>query len=367
MHPVLNLSDYKATATIDWLDIAVTLSRSTQFQYVQAELRELLGLDALGTAIHVKARDVERRTDAATAFIFRLQEQHHDNNAAKITHVLHGLAAKFGFTAPAKITGIEVAFDLRPKQDPLAVYEASRALQHGLAAYGEHARQYAPSAKGKGRTTPLTLDPLYERSGSLYVGHQDAQHGYAPTSISQRVYPKITDGIDDNDRPLALPPDQHRARAEVTLQGEALTEYGITDPLALASYDFTRLAELLHFRTLKPIGAIQARHRAMLAQELRKAINTSKATHIPTPQRALEKLRWRVRFSPAKAPALASIHRNTDRVIDWHSGWDGSEGRARQHSKDTVPDAELNRKVKVALTALSKRLAKGTYAQPSSR
>lgn len=353
MHPEINLSDFKATATIDWLDIAVTLGRTTQFQYVQAELHGLLGLSPSDAVIHVTPQNVDKRTDAATGFVLRLQEHHHGNNAAKIAHVVLGLAARFEFAAPARIAAIEVAFDLKPRHDPQAVYDAYALLQGGIAAYGEHARQYAPSVRHGGQVVPLTLDPLLAPSGTLYVGHHDAKHGHQPTPKAYRVYAKVTD---NNAAPL--PPEQHRARAEVTLRRDALEEYGLTDPLALASYDFTRLAGLLHFQQLKPVEAIVQASRNKLATDLREAISAIGTTGRPTSPEKLAQFRWRVKFSPVKAAALASLHRGTDRVMEWQGGWLGSEGRALQHSKDTTPDAKLNRKVKSALQALSRDMAR---------
>lgn len=361
MHPEINLSDYKATAVIDWLDIVVTLEHTTQFRYVQAELHRLLRLGALNKPVHVTAQGVPNPNSSATGFVFRLQEHHHDNNAAKIAHVVRGLAAYFGFAAPARIVGIEVSFDLRPKNDPKAIYAANAALQYGIAAYGEHVRQFAPSVLHKGRTVSLAEDPVFDPQGTLYEGHQDDKHGSAITAVARRGYPKKTDGQDKNKKPIPLPPSQHRARMEVTLQLEALEEYGLTDPLALASYDFTKLADLLHFRRLKPVESIMQASRNKLATDLREAISAIATTGRPTSPEKLSQLRWRVKFNPVRAAALASLARNTDRVMEWQGGWCGSEGRALQHSKDTTPDAKLNRKVKAALEALSKTLDKGIY------
>ncbi|MDE1555896.1 MULTISPECIES: hypothetical protein [Comamonas] len=351
MHPEINLSDFKATATIDWLDIAVTLGRTTQFQYVQAELHGLLGLSPSDAVIHVTPQNVDKRTDAATGFVLRLQEHHHGNNAAKIAHVVLGLAARFEFAAPARIAAIEVAFDLKPRHDPQAVYDAYALLQGGIAAYGEHARQYAPSVRHGGQVVPLTLDPLLAPSGTLYVGHHDAKHGHQPTPKAYRVYAKVTD---NNAAPLS--PEQHRARAEVTLQLDALEEYGLTDPLALASYDFTRLAGLLHFQPLKSPADIYENYIAQVESDLRAAVMKRRKTGKRPPEEFLRRMRSRLTYRKAIARGLASIARNTDRVIDWHSGWEGSEGRPLQHSKDTAPDAKLNRKVKAALAALTKSM-----------
>lgn len=365
MHPEINLSDYKATAVIDWLDIAVTLGRSTEFQYVQPELHSLLGLSALDKPIHVTAQNVAKATDAATGFVFRLQEHHHENNAAKIAYIVRGLEAFFGFTAPARIAGIEVAFDLKPKPEPKsnskAIYVANAAMQYGIAAYGEHARQFTPRGHKKGRTVPLTLDPTFHYGGTFYEGHQTDEHGYAITASAHRGYPKKTDGLDEDNKPIPLPPSQHRARMEATLQLDRPELYGLTDPLALASYDFTKLADELHFRKLRPIQAIIDREAEELKDSMRAASHAMKATGKPTPAKELEKLRRRVNSFPIRAAAIASIYRNTDRISEWSRGWKGSEGRPLQHSKDTVPDAKLNRKVRDALQTLSEKMAEGVY------
>lgn len=356
MHPEINLSEFKATATIDWLDIAVTLGRTTLFRYVQSELHSLLGLSALDKPIHVTAQEVANKNDAATSFVFRLQEHHHNNNAAKIKHAVLGLAAHFEFSAPARITGIEVAFDLKPRHDPKAVYDANVVLQGTIAAYyGGHARQYAPSVRQKGQLVPLTLDPLPDPQGTLYVGHQDAKHGHQPTPKAYRVYAKVTD---NNAAPL--PPEQHRARAEVTLQLDALEEYGLTDPQALASYDFTRLAALLHFQPLKSPADIYANYIAQVESDLRAAVMKRRKTGKRPPEEFLRRMRSRLTYRKVIANGLASLARNTDRAIEWQRGWEGSEGRPLQHSKDTTPHAKLNRKVKAALAALTKSMSKAT-------
>lgn len=366
MHPEINLSDYKATAVIDWLDIAVTLGRATQFQYVQAELHSLLGLSPSEALIHVTAQNVAKATDAATGFVFRLQEHHHENNAAKIAHVVHGLAAHFGFTAPARITGIEVAFDLKPrpepKSNPNAIYPANAALQYGIAAYGVHARQYIwIERRKKGGVELLVEDPTFHYGGTFYEGHQTDEHGYAITASAHRGYPKKTDGLDKDNKPIPLPPKEHRARMEATLQLDRPELYGLTDPLALASYDFTKLADELHFRKLRPIQAIINREAEELKDSIRAASHAMKATGKPTPAKELKQLRWRVNSFPVRAAAIASIYRNTDRISEWSRGWEGSEGRPLQHSKDTVPDEKLNRKARNALQALSKKMAEGMY------
>lgn len=366
MLPEIDFSNYKATSGMDWLDIGVSLERHTQFQYVQGALHELLNLNETNRPIHVEAQNVVKKTDSANVFVFRLQENHHENNAAKIAYIVRGLADKFGFIAPARIAGVEIACDLRPKKSPEDIYPANAVLQGCIAAYGERARQYTPSARSKkGRAESLEEDPKFSPQGSLYVGHQDDQHGYQPTPKSHRAYPKITDGLDKAHRATPLPPNQHRARVEVTLQLEALEEYGLTDPLTLNSYDFSRLAGLLHFRCLKPIEVIIQAHRDKLSKDLRGAIERIKVTGKPISAEEHEQLRWRVKFSPVKAAALTSLYRNTHRVIEWQGGWKGSEGRPLQHSKDTEPMAELNRKVKAALCKLSKSMRKGASSPKS--
>lgn len=351
MYPEINLSDFKATATIDWLDIAVTLGRITQFQYVQAELHSLLGLDPSHAVIHVIPQNVARATDATTGFVLRLQEHHHGNSAAKIAQIVRGLAARFGFAAPAQITAIEVAFDLKPRHDPKAVYDAYAVLQGCIAAYGEHARQYAPSVLQGGQVVPLTLDPLLDLQGTLYVGHHDAKHGHQPTPKAYRIYAKVTD---NNGTPL--PPEHHRARAEVTLQLDALEEHGLTDPLALAAYDFTRLAALLHFQALKSPEDISANYIAQVESDLRAAVMKRRKTGKRPSEGFLCRMRSRLTYRKSIARGLASLAKNTERVIDWHRGWEGSEGRPLQHSKDSAPNVKLNRRVKAALRALSKSM-----------
>lgn len=371
MHFDSNFPGFRAKAVIDWIRIEVTFVHATRFPQIQAELHKALGLTSAERPISVKAQNVAMSGDMGTVFVLRLQEQQHENNAAKIAFILHSLEACYGFAAPAKTVGIEVAFDLWPQNGPHTIFEAAEAMKSHHAAYGLDPRQVL-SDRSK---IPLSVLSEIALKSSLYTGHRTNKYGHAVTAISTQVYPKITDGLDENRKPIPLPPELYRARAEVTLQLDAVEKYGLTDPLALASYDFTRIAGLLHFQMFKDSAAIKERflekyrndydqiavaldkHKVKFA---RKSMDEEDHADRVALEAVLTKNTFMVQYGECIASGRASISRNTDMVIDWQEGWEGTKDKL-QHSKDTTPDKKLNRKVKNALEALSKSMGKSTY------
>lgn len=367
MHFDSNFPDFKTRAVIDQISIEVHLQRGTQFRYVQGVLHKLLGLTQLESPIHVEAQGVSMPGDTAMSFVLTLQEQHHENNAAKIAFILDGVMGVYGFTAPPRTVLIEVAFDLWPKHDPKTIYPAVTALKSRWALYGEDPRQVMPD-RSAGYLYALT--DIFPES-TLYIGWHTDKYGRSITPVSGKAYPKITDGLDEGNEPIPLPPDQHRARVEVTLQGIALEKFGLTDPLTLGSYDFTRFAELLHFQMFKSMEEIRQdrldkyradweqavaelqEHEAKIAgkRQTKKRCDRQQKLQALVKQKA-----WLVEWQEGLLAALASVYRNTHMVIDWTAARYGSKG-VLQHSKDTTPDRRLNRKVKVALRNLSKKMS----------
>lgn len=371
MHFDSTFPGFRAKAVIDWIKIEVTFVRATRFPLVQGELHKALGLTDVERRISVKAQNVAMSGDPATVFVLRLQEQLHENNAAKIAYILHSLEACYGFAAPARTVGIEMSFDLWPRNGPHTIYEAAAAMKSRHAAYGSDPRQVL-SDRSK---IPLSVWSEIALKSSLYSGHRTTKYGQAITAISTQVYPKTTDGQDANGKPIPLPPELYRARAEVTLQLGAIEEYGLTDPLALASYDFTRIAGLLHFQMFKDSAAIKERflekyrtdheqaaaalkkHKGKFARKPMDEKDIAARTALEV---LLTKKAFMQRYGECIASGRASISRNTDMVIDWQHGWEGTKNKL-QHSKDTIPDAKLNRKVKNALQALTTSMSKATY------
>ena len=371
MHFDSTFPGFRAKAVIDWIKIEVTLACAMRFPQIQGELRTALGHTDAERAISVSAQKVDMPNDPANVFVLRLQEHQHENNAAKIAYILRSLEACFGFAAPARTVGIEVAFDLKPMSRPHTVYDAAAAMKSRHAAYGVDPRQVLSEGS---KFLLSELADIDDRS-SLYTGWQTAKYGHAITPVSTRVYPKVTDGQDANRKPIPLPPELYRARAEVTLQLGAIEEYGLTDPLALASYDFTRIAGLLHFQMFKDSAAIKERFLGKYRTDYEQAAaalkkHKGKFARKPMDEKALSerteleaqltKKTFLMDWREGLAAGRASLSRNTDMVIDWQHGWEGTKNRL-QHSKDTTPDKILNRKVKNALQVLSKKVAEGVY------
>ena len=377
-HYDTNFPGFKAKAVIDWISIQVTLARTTHFWNIQDQLRQMLGQAAGEKSIGVVAQDASMPNDPSTVFDITLQERQHENNAAKIVYMLNKLEAIYGFAAPAKTIGIEVSFDLKPiataneREAAFAVYEAASALKYCCGVYGEDMRQVLLD----GSVHFFDVRPEVDFNSTLYIGRQKYLFGKKRTSISWRIYPKVTD---DNGKLISH--EEYRARAEVTLQDEALSVHGLISPLALASYDFSSLADLLHFQVFKSEDAIRKERLKRYEEDMRSAVAklcsfearitgrvmTKKAKkELSELEAAAKQKTWLVNFGDGLLAGRASLMRNTEVVAEWQFGWDGTKKRL-QHSRDTTPDKQLNRKVKAALVGLSTCMAEGVYPSISKK
>lgn len=361
MYPFVNLANFKPEATLDRVKIVVTLSRASQHRHIQAKLHKLLDIEMVkGHCIRVEPMDKTEKGNNATKFWFELHDHQHGNSAAKVRHAVLGLQAEYGFAAPAHTILAEPALDFWPEQENAApLVELTKLLQMTIAAYGDNPRQYDP---GTGETPGLLEHP--EPMGTTYyVNHQKARKGRAASDIAWRVYHKTTDRKDESGEAIPLPPDQHRVRAEVTLQGVALKKYGLADPLALERCDFEGVAGLLHFRRLLP--ASERLHKTSLRRETKKAIQaalaTLRTTGRPTPPEVLERLRLQTRLVGVLQGQLGKEEQC--HISSWSRGRAASDPNAkggsklRKHSIHTVPYVELNAMAQKALKVLSKSLS----------
>lgn len=371
MYPFVNLASFKPEATLDRVKILVTLSRASQHRHIQAKLHGLLDIEMVkGHCIRVEPMNKAEKGNNATQFWFELHDHQHGNNAAKIRHAVLGLQSEYGFAAPACTILAEPALDFWPEQENAApLVELTKLLQMTIAAYGDNPRQYDP---GTGETPGLLEHP--EPMGTTYyVNHQKARKGRAASDIAWRVYHKTTDRKDESGEAIPLPPDQHRVRAEVTLQGAALKKYGLADPLALERCDFEGVAGLLHFRRLLP--ASERLNKTSLRRDTKKAIQaalaTLRTTGRPTPPEVLGRLRFQTRLVGVIQEQLSQevqCH-----VTSWPHGLASFDPRAkggrkpRQHSIHTVPHEALNKMAGKALSGLAKSIASVHPSSPKKR
>lgn len=326
--PVSVRAAFRTQAVIDWIELAVTLQSGTQFRYVQAALRSILGLV---TPPYVKPVNAGAG-GVATCFILRL----HDARAAslrEVERITGALALVRPFVKPPEVTGIELALDFYSRSTPNAVPAIVHRLQSSIAAYGDNPRQFdpdkAPQPKHGNRflnrdrpepVTGLALDPRL----NLRIGN-------AGDAVQWQVYDKRTD---NNRQPID--PSLRRARAEFTLSGKELAKRVIGPNVGsrlatlddLRTFRFETLADLLHFRQFKPIEAV---------------------TDDPVAARELAKLREHgiVNYSPGSV----AFYRDGRRPNE------NGRRATRKHSKHTVADAELNDIARRTLKALTARFA----------
>lgn len=116
--PVLDLKQYRSRAVIDWLEIGVSLSRPTQFQYVQDAI---VGIGLRRP--HILPRNPDEALSTAQ-FKIKIQD-------ASPEHVLACLAAlreAFGLITEPTVEAIEISVDFVPKMPS----DTSRALMTGV-------------------------------------------------------------------------------------------------------------------------------------------------------------------------------------------------------------------------------------------
>ncbi|WP_314973122.1 hypothetical protein [Comamonas testosteroni] len=365
----VNLKHFKPVAVIDWLEIEVTLGRPTRFTSIQAKLHELLGIPMVkGHCIRVVAQNVPMSNDPARAFRFTLHDHQHDNSAAKIAHALLGLKTIYDFTQPASTVAIEIALDLWPTDlNAAQLPELTKEVATSLEFRGDNPGQYDPIA-----ATRVGLLACPEPLGTTYYTNHHKPHWHdgkmvLASDIAGRVYHKTTDRKGEDGKAIPLQPDQHRVRAEFTLRGDALKQYGFADPLALGRFDTKPFLELFHFqKLLSPNQRLLKTGLGKGVKELALAIRAKRqATGLPPSQEELHHLRLLGRLAEARRR-----HLRTERqchVSSWPHGWAALDSKAkggrepRKHSIHSIPYVKLNEMAQKAFKALSKKMAEGMY------
>jgi hypothetical protein len=309
-------SAYRTKAVVDWLALEIETGRPTQFQWVQRTLAAHFG-DGKRTYIDAVDSDASGTT---TKFVIRLNDAH-CRSFGTIHAALAALNHQFGLVGRATVKLLEVSLDFYPNDDQARaeLLTLVARLQSSLAAYGRHHRLVGCRRPGAGAHADIldsTRTPDPQRTFCVN-DHED-------DPLAWRVYHKITD------RDQALPNDQHRARAEFTLQGAGLHEYGINTLDDLAALDFGDFGHLLHFRRFKPMSEIIAMKPAM-AQLV---------------QHATRRDRNMIALYPFGLHAYRRDSRNG-------KPRNGGLPEVRKHSTHTTADAELNHLVRDRLRELT--------------
>lgn len=305
---------FKTRACIDWLRVRIVTKEPTQFRWIQDVLTRILNQKE-DVLTHVKTIN-PGAGNSSCEFEFSLHDEH-ANSHNEIERVLAALAKFFPFAAPVTISAIEIALDFRPRvQDARAVTEMVHRLQSQIAVRG-NARQYDP------------VTDTYTRIDEFRANHPDPDKtlriGNEGENLGWRVYFKRT----NNKQPLD--PSQHRARAEFTLSGDALSQYGLNELADLQHFRFESTAGLLHFRVMKPLVQIIAGKNQLYAD-------------------TVERFYQKVSGSVAGYPfGWRKFERKPDGTPRH-----GGRSKIRKYNAHTVADDELNRIVRKRLADLSK-------------
>ena len=305
-----DLRHFRRKACVDWLDVRLRTSRPTQFQHVQS------ALDATGAGkLYVDPID-PGPGGVADTFVVRVTDRL-ANNYAALSKALAEFSARYPLAHAPELVAIEVACDFlhtgEVERDASTI-EMTRRLQSSLLTdcgddddFRQHPRRFDPVA-GKYRRLDedkdLRLDP-----------HFTYRIGNDWDDVSWRVYWKRT----DKEQPL--PPNEWRARVEVTLQGDALRGVGLVKLADLDGYKFTNITGFFRFRT-----PIDPETQAKGDRFKLTAITINRRLKNATPARGLHSFR--------------SIGRHD------------KKGRRRSESSHLQADDELQRAVKDALRRL---------------
>lgn len=327
-------SEFRTEAVIDWIELTFTTRAPTQQQWVRGELRAITGEPNL----YLKPLNAG---DGGVSSRFKVK--FHDaqaNSYAALVRIVAALDRVMPLDGQPTVTGLEISLDFFSKRQgqDLALARMTHRLQNSIAAYG-NPRQYNPDLGFLVylHDPPDDRDPRQRKLGrkafeidpsrinpdlTLLIGDE-----WDP--ISWRVYYKRVDANQ------ALPPNEHRARAEFTLRGSALTERKIANLPDLVSFQFEALAGLLHFRSLRPVENITAGHGEIVRYTIRK-------WHSSAPNAVTLYPLGRLAF---RRDARTDKPRHRGLPV------------ARKHSKHTTADDELNHVVRDRLKDLSRRFS----------
>ena len=224
-------TNYQPVAVVDWVAFTVKLRNASHGGHLKRKYEDI------GVS-HAEPLDAGPGSAAHT---FRITLQH-PNKVQVIQAVLDDLERSYGFSETPTLDALEVAVDFWPTGNDFgAGADITKHLMMGLT---------PPILKN-----PRLVDdtpPAYlptggdiDTSRTLYVGNNE-------DDLMWRVYWKRTDetfiGDDSKRYPKPLPETEWRARAEVRLQGEALSTLSLATPMDLANFSFQRLYSLGYFK-----------------------------------------------------------------------------------------------------------------------
>lgn len=256
---------FKARACIDWLELEITTTRPTQFRYIKGALDKATGSTTYARPLDAGAGDV------ATRFAV----QFHDdlaNSVQALREALDRVALSYPLKTPPAVLALELACDFSHKGSPARREANTLAMTHrlqtSLHAEATKPRQFIPDATGKTKGQNRFLDVPGTRMDPRF----NYRIGNTHDDVSWQAYFKCVD------KQAPIPESDWRARVEVTLQGLALTAFGIADLEDLAAFCFERMACLFRFR--RPTDPTkQARGNLFIREAIQANRRLNDATH----------------------------------------------------------------------------------------
>jgi hypothetical protein len=264
--PRIRFSDYRCRADVDWVELEVSLARTTQCKHVNSALKR-----AVDCSLHVKGLDSGAFADRnVTTDKFRVRVQ--DSTPVMLQGISAALRQTFGIRDPIGISGIEVAVDfysndrsdLKRLQMVAALFrhhlpvdvllnhphDDLRQVFHDSIGGRETSTMYVlPARQGRSRRYSDTETNQDEVQDRICRNHTPFQHyldatGYRGRKggpVMFRIQNKISDRRNPDGTVEHLPQEERRARIEVTLLNDALADFGLLSLDALSEFRFQEL------------------------------------------------------------------------------------------------------------------------------
>lgn len=224
-------ANLQPVAVVDWVAFTVKLRNASHGGHLKRKY------EGIGVS-HAKPLDAGPGS-AAHAFRITLQ---HPNSSHIIQDLLDDLERSYGLSEAPTLYALEVAVDFWPTGNDFgAGADITKHLMLGLTP----PVLSNPRLVNDAPPTHLPTGAEIDTCRTLYIGNDT-------DDLMWRVYWKRTDetflGDDSKRYPKPLPETEWRARAEVRLQGAALSALGLATLMDLANFSFQRLYSLGYFK-----------------------------------------------------------------------------------------------------------------------
>lgn len=221
------LANYQFQVVVDWIGVAFETDRSTNFSSVSKHLPRASYVEPIEPGA---AGETSR-------FVARFQEP---KCWQEITNALATLGDWITLCGPPAVVSIEVSLDAYSKAHdtnelvPMAAHFFT-ALKNPVS---DNARFTGLPGTVVGIVNARGVQTMLGRGRGIFIGNKN-------DDLAQRIYVKTRDGGEGHE--VTLPPEQHRARIEIRLQGDALPNRALDD---WKSFDFEDLSNWFKFRRL---------------------------------------------------------------------------------------------------------------------